>query len=102
MATRPPTFGLIRPKAVDLRGNSRERGYDSRWEQLRNRFIALNPLCAHCEQSGRVTPATEIDHIIPFQGIADPKRLMWNNLQSLCHSCHVAKTHSDKGEVSYG
>lgn len=102
MATRPPTFGMVPPKVKDLLGSSRERGYNSQWERLRNRFIALNPLCAHCEQAGRVTPATEVDHIQPFNGIADPRRLMWNNLQSLCHSCHVAKTHKDRGKVSYG
>jgi 5-methylcytosine-specific restriction endonuclease McrA len=34
---------------------------------MRNRWIAQHPLCAHCEAEGRVTVATEVDHIVPIK-----------------------------------
>lgn len=70
-----------------------ERGYDSDWERLRSRKIRTNPLCEECERQGLVVPAQDVDHIVPFEGRADPKRLDWSNLQSLCRSCHNRKTH---------
>lgn len=46
-----------------------------------------------CKAKGRVTPATEVDHIVPLrQGGA---RLDRSNLQSLCRPCHAQKTRSD-------
>lgn len=99
MASRLPTFAPFRSHARQIRTNSKQRGYDHRWNELRNRFIVINPLCRMCEQEGRVEPATEVDHIIPFIGLEDPLRVQWENLQSLCHSCHVKKTWKDrKGE----
>lgn len=95
MAEKTPFFSMFRARPRDIRVGSRQRGYDRSWEKLRARFIATNPLCAHCDAAGLVTPATEVDHIRPFDGLADPLRLAWNNLQSLCHSCHVTKTHRD-------
>lgn len=96
MATRVPTLSLIQSRRRECRAPSRDRGYDRNWEKLRDRFIAENPICKHCESAGRVTPATEVDHISPFMGVSDPLRLAWDNLQSLCHSCHVTKTHREQ------
>jgi len=51
-----------------------------------------HPICKHCEEAGRVTAAQDVDHRTPFQGLDDPLRLDWNNLQSLCRHHHNIKT----------
>lgn len=65
------------------------RGYDRAWQRIRQRILSTNPLCAHCRADGRVTLATEVDHIVPLRegGTHDD-----NNLQPLCKSCHSSKT----------
>ena len=63
--------------------------YDRRWRELREIYLAKHPLCAECEKAGRLTPATEIHHIIPLaQGGTDRDE----NLMGLCKSCHSRKT----------
>ena len=59
------------------------------WARLRKRILTAEPLCRPCSKHGRVTAATEIDHIRPRAqgGSNDP-----DNLQPICHACHVAKT----------
>ena len=69
--------------------------YDSRWRKLRQMHIAKQPLCVRCERDGRVTPAQEVDHIVPWRGNTTLLRATWN-LQSLCRSCHHKKTRSDE------
>ena len=73
------------------RGSSSARGYDARWKFARDAFLRRNPLCAACERKGRVTPATEVDHIEPHRGDA---LVFWDasNLQALCKPCHSRKT----------
>ena len=64
------------------------RQYDTpRWRKARARFLALNPLCVLCLQSGWDTPATVVDHMRPHNG---DDRLFWDegNWQALCPSCH--------------
>jgi 5-methylcytosine-specific restriction protein A len=58
---------------------------------LRARVLRASPLCVVCRASGRVVPATQVDHIVPHRG--DPA-LFWafENLQALCDPCHSAKT----------
>ena len=65
----------------------RERLYDHRWNMLSKRKRTINPLCEDCEAKGRVTPASEVHHIVP---ILTDKSLMyeWRNLVSLCGHCH--------------
>lgn len=65
-----------------------------RWRALRASFLAIEPLCVQCARVGRVTAAEEVDHITPHRG---DLTLFWNvdNLQSLCASCHSAKTYAE-------
>ena len=60
------------------------------WRRARLAYLAAHPLCVACTAAGRVTAAEEVDHITPVAngGAA------WDeaNLQSLCKSCHSAKT----------
>ena len=77
------------------RGSSTQRGYDYRWQKTRKGYLAKHPLCVHCQASGRVVAATEIDHIIPIQ-IDSNRKYDRENWQSLCKSCHSVKTAKDK------
>ena len=77
-------------------GNSAERGYGYRWQKLRNRFIAQHPYCEECMKQGKITLATDVDHIVPHRG--DPALLYdETNLQSLCKACHSRKTAREDG-----
>lgn len=40
--------------------------YGRSWKRLRDKHIALNPLCEMCEKSGRLTPADEVHHKVPL------------------------------------
>lgn len=66
--------------------------YMADWTQrLRPQQLMREPFCRECRKRGVRTRATEVDHVIPHKGdmtlFFDPA-----NLQSLCHSCHSAKT----------
>ena len=88
------------------RGTSSERGYNtSRWRNYRASWLATFPLCgqrdgtpttdSRCLETGRVTAATVVDHITPVHGETDPLFYQPSNHQSLCASCHSAKTRRD-------
>jgi len=80
--------------AYDQRYGSRiARGYDEQWIRLRAWFLRHpeHVACAHCLAAGRVTIAAEVDHIVPFTGPGDPRRLDPRNLQALCVPCHRRK-----------
>ena len=68
--------------------------HSSAWKKLRNRFIRSNPLCVMCEENGRVTPASMVDHITPIKD--GGATLDERNLQSLCDPCHNSKTAQEK------
>lgn len=49
-------------------------------------------LCQPCRRDGRVTPATEVDHIVPkAEGGTDSH----DNLQAICTACHREKTQQE-------
>lgn len=51
-------------------------------------------LCQVCRQAGRVTPATQVDHVVPkAEGGTDDE----GNLQAICPACHRAKTGREAG-----
>ena len=67
-----------------------KRLYDSqRWREARRTFLGEHPLCRYCEQDGRSTPATVVDHIIPHKGDAT---LFWDveNWAPICAMHHSA------------
>ncbi|MCV3766478.1 HNH endonuclease [Rhizobium sp. TRM95796] len=67
--------------------NSRDRGYDRDWEELRRYFLGKYPHCRMCAAMGKTTPATVADHIIPIR-LAPDRRLDPSNLQPLCAFHH--------------
>ena len=75
-------------------GSSAERGYDRNWREVRNRYLAENPVCERC---GRYK-AEVVHHIVPKQqgGSDDPI-----NMQALCGMCH-AQVHSQLGTLFGG
>lgn len=83
-------------KRYEFRDSPTKRGYSYRWSKVREAFLREHPLCVECLKQGRITPATDVDHIVPHRG--DPE-LMWNpdNYQALCHSCHAKKTAREDG-----
>lgn len=70
------------------------------WRVLRERQLAMRPLCAFCAAAGRATPATVADHVEPHRGdrakFFDP-----SNLQSLCKTCHdaIKQTYEKSGHL---
>ena len=65
-------------------------------QAMRERLFRASPLCVACEAQGRVTAATQRDHIIPMsEGGADDD----DNVQALCKGCHDVKS---KAEAARG
>jgi 5-methylcytosine-specific restriction endonuclease McrA len=63
----------------------------SDWQRIRLIQLSAHPLCKHCDLLGIVTPAREVDHVIPPQGDFSLQRDL-GNMQSLCKPHHSAKT----------
>lgn len=75
-------------------GTTNKAFYNStRWRKTTKAYREANPLCEHCEDEGRVTPAAQADHITPIE--EGGAKFDWDNLQSLCHSCHAIKTRKE-------
>lgn len=74
--------------------------YDSDgWRAVRQLALRRDRnLCVLCFNHKRMVKADVVDHIIPIQ-VDWSKRLLLNNLQSLCHACHNRKTRDD--EIKY-
>lgn len=67
----------------------------SRWRKLRRTILQAEPLCRMCMAKGRVTAATEVDHIKALhQGGLEFDA---GNLQPLCSPCHASKSASEGG-----
>ena len=82
-------YNLQRDKAV-------QSLYGTRWQKARRLFMASNPLCKQCADSGRVSPTEVVDHIVPHKGDIG---LFWDegNWQPLCRQCHDRKTLAEDG-----
>lgn len=61
-----------------------------RWRKIRLAVLERDQyLCQVCAENGDIRQATEVDHIVPREaGGTDD----WDNLQSICHTCHSKKT----------
>lgn len=83
------------------RGSTTERGYGSRWQKERKAFLSANPLCRLCQDLGRTTLATVVDHIKSHKG---NEVLMWDhrNWQPVCVPCHSLKTVTQDGGLNSG
>lgn len=86
----------LRSQSDARRGSSTERGYNGRWQKARATWLRRHPLCAVCDEAGRVVPALVVDHKVPHRG---DQSLFWDtsNWQSLCKPCHDTKTAREDG-----
>jgi 5-methylcytosine-specific restriction protein A len=66
--------------------------HGSEWKIIRNKHLRHEPLCRFCKQEGRVTPANQVDHIVPC---LDNPALQRDplNLRSLCAYHHGPLRH---------
>ena len=87
-----------RAREDETRGTSSERGYNTRWKQYRERYLAKNPICVdpYARHTGQTRGAAVVDHITPHKGSST---LFWDktNHQSLCLSCHGYKSAIETG-----
>ena len=67
--------------------SSTAKGYGYRWQKARAQFLLEHPLCVMCQEAGRATAATVVDHKVPHRG---DKTLFWSrsNFQPLCATHH--------------
>ncbi|MGY6129117.1 HNH endonuclease (plasmid) [Paraburkholderia strydomiana] len=77
-------------KRVERKGSTTARGYGAAWQRLRASILKRDHyLCQVCIRKGRVTEASQVDHIkAKAAGGTDDE----GNLQSICEPCHKAKT----------
>jgi 5-methylcytosine-specific restriction enzyme A len=62
-------------------------------QAMRASLFARHPLCAECERHGRVTLATQRDHIVSLEeGGPDDE----TNEQGLCYDCHEVKSKAER------
>lgn len=77
------------PREQWQRAKPTKRITGRRLQAMRAALFAREPLCAECTRQGRVTPATQRDHIIPLaEGGVDDE----TNEQGLCEPCHDEKS----------
>lgn len=89
---------MLNPDAWREGKTTAERGYGGRWQRARLGHLSRNPLCWYCEQEGRVTQATVVDHSVPHRG---DMVLFWDTTlwRSSCGPCHSAKTAREEGGI---
>lgn len=81
----PRTQWVKRPTAT-------KRTTGRKLQRMRAALFARCPLCAECQRQGRVTLATQRDHIVPLaEGGADDE----TNEQALCDDCHALKSQAE-------
>lgn len=88
-----------RREAEARRGSSTQRGYGSKWQQAREGYLRLHPLCQcpDCDEGRlQLTAAEVVDHKIPHGG---DMVLFWDrdNWQALAKVCHDRKTATHDG-----
>ena len=83
-----------KPSKAPRRGSAEYHGWYSLpiWKDvLRPAQLAREPFCRECARIGLRVWATDVDHVIPFEGDWQ-KFIDTSNHQSLCHTCHGRKT----------
>lgn len=72
-----------------------ERIRGRKLQRIRKRHLMQFPLCVMCEAAGRLSIATQVDHIVALVNGGEDTA---ENRQSLCDDCHKAKTREDLGQ----
>ena len=75
-----------------MRNNHSKKIYSSkRWRTVRRQYFETHPMCEDCLLEGKTIPAEEVHHIKPLSAGGEPYD--FNNLRSLCRSCHLKEHH---------
>lgn len=85
--------------------SKQSRGYGAEWSRLRKTILERDCgicKCQYCKASGKVTLATEVDHVVSR---AKAAALGWSkarteapeNLQAINSDCHKRKTAEEQG-----
>ncbi len=77
--------------AERTRGSAHQRGYGTKWQRTRRRYLRANPIC--CEPDC-LRLATDVDHIDAL-GPLGPNGHNPDNLRAYCHSHHSQRTARD-------
>lgn len=86
-------------------GGKTSLSHDSEWRRIRKRILERDQYlcrCARCVASGRLRPASEVDHVVSR---AKAARLGWtreqmhadSNLVAINRECHAIKTAEESG-----
>ena len=88
-SSRCPTYTVAYTRGRDKRrGTKTARGYDSAWRSVREQALRRdNYLCQRCLAEERVTPSTEVDHVIPISRGGLPRNLSATGPSSHTSSC---------------
>lgn len=78
---------LANPKQREL---ARLRN-STRWRKVRAHVLRRQPLCVHCRAQGRLSAATQVDHVVPL-ALRRDLAFAVDNLQGLCVLCHAKKS----------
>lgn len=82
---------LVQQREYNQRQRTGSEFYKTRgWRKLRAAYVRQYPICEDCREQGRATPVDVVDHVTEIKDGGDP--LAWDNLRSLCHAHHNAKT----------
>lgn len=76
------------------RSPSHNKRYGNNWRKIRAAYVKAHPLCEECLKIGKMTPVEEVHHVIPLSAGGTNR---WENLMSLCQSCHTKK-HLELGD----
>ena len=96
------TLHLHRKPDANRTGSADKRLNGWLRREQRVRYLREHPLCQACEAAGRITAATELDHVVPLSKGAVANAYDDTNLSGLCHACHVEKTRADLGQKPRG
>jgi 5-methylcytosine-specific restriction endonuclease McrA len=94
-------FASPTPRQADrLRGSSRERGYDARWDKAARAYRRRHPLCEYCLASAfglnRDGLSTRVDHLFPQRRFAGVFwRAEW--WVASCDACDADKQALERG-----
>ena len=87
--------GITPPMWEDRKGSMTKRITGRRLQRIRKQVFGEQPICVACKAKGRVTVATQVDHIVALVNGGEDDH---DNRQALCEECHKAKTRRDLGQ----
>lgn len=93
-STRRPWQPAPQKRAYQQHAARDSRYSTAAWQTARKVQLKKQPLCQACQRQGRTTAASVCDHIQPVRLDGN----FWDtaNYQSLCRSCHQAKSASER------